>query len=755
MPFWSEKFKRHCKTLLYTSICLSVLTHASYATPIFINTFGIIGTGTGSGHFSESDTLDVAINESSGHLLVIDLTDQQVYIFFDPALWTLPGTSILNNLSLNQSLTLNNGFNFTVENLTELASGGILILEEGGIFNTKSLVLNDGTLSDNANTTLTSPTLITNNGHLISSANNTLTFTGQMSGEGGLITQGMGTIVFSGRNTFAGPTIVSQGRLSINGTHAGPVNIQSGATLGGIGTILNTITNNGGILSPGNSIGTMVANGYISQSDNSIFNIEIDPAGQSSLLQVIGIPGTATLAGTLNIVPDPGTYTSGIVYNILSATGGVTGTFAKVTFANGNLGNLRTKVIYNPNLVQFALLPAGIPLIGDQSDVNIAIAIDSILNDPTLQNSTLVTQLLNPLENLPANQTLISALDQLTQQKSLAVETSMITAVNSSFDAIQRLSAYLQADGLGENHSMLGALPASNGYMAGDTVNCLTNFGVTFFGDSERQRQRNPFIFPFKSKMGGVGALLQTAMTDHYIVGAGLGYVNIRNKIHNLGASAEDPTKINSYQGMLINGYSWDTVYIELDAMYARNDVHQQRQITFPTVNMLWTSKYRVDQYALQGTATKAIPLCVCDITLAPQVSLTWDQLKRKAFQDRDFPGAERHARFTTYSTVAGLGLSLLKNQYDFQDEILAVYESHYNYYRELHRKGGTQINTFVAGGPAFAIVNYRFLPNTQNVGASITTMFLKNLNISAFYDAYFRKRYINQAVNLKVTWDF
>lgn len=74
-----------------------------------------------------------------------------------------------------------------------------------------------------------------------------------------------------------------------------------------------------GVLFPGNSIGTMVINGPLFSDFNGANLIEVDPNAASKL----DISGIADVAGTLNLLFDPGNYLLGTTYDILSAGGGI------------------------------------------------------------------------------------------------------------------------------------------------------------------------------------------------------------------------------------------------------------------------------------------------------------------------------------------------------------------------------------------------------------------------------------------------
>jgi len=78
---------------------------------------------------------------------------------------------------------------------------------------------------------------------------------GDMSGQNGALTKiGNNTLTLSADNTYTGLTTVSAGTLRINGANSGSgaVTVDSGATLGGSGSVIGGI-NVSGVLSPGDS----------------------------------------------------------------------------------------------------------------------------------------------------------------------------------------------------------------------------------------------------------------------------------------------------------------------------------------------------------------------------------------------------------------------------------------------------------------------------------------------------------------------
>ena len=159
-------------------------------------------------------------------------------------------------------------------------------------------------------------------------------YSGTMTGTGNFIKEGTGTLTFSGTKTYSGSTTINNGTLIVNGTDAdSAVTVNAAGTLGGSGTV--GAANVFGTIAPGNSIGTLTVNGSFTQSAGSTYVVEVAPGGgpgTSDLISVTGAPATATIqAGTtVSVVAAPGVYTTGTRYTILTAPGGVTGTYTSL-----------------------------------------------------------------------------------------------------------------------------------------------------------------------------------------------------------------------------------------------------------------------------------------------------------------------------------------------------------------------------------------------------------------------------------------
>ena len=113
-----------------------------------------------------------------------------------------------------------------------------------------------------------------------------------ISGSGGFSKAGAGILTLTGTNIYTGDTTIAEGVLRVNGSIAfSDLTVGEAATLKGIGTVSNTVL--AGVLSPGNSVGTLTVQGNLNLESSSTYLYEID-ADQNGDLVVV--TGTATIA---------------------------------------------------------------------------------------------------------------------------------------------------------------------------------------------------------------------------------------------------------------------------------------------------------------------------------------------------------------------------------------------------------------------------------------------------------------------------
>ncbi len=144
--------------------------------------------------------------------------------------------------------------------------------------------------------------------------------------------------------------IGNTGALFANGSITGQVTVGAGGLLGGTGTVGGIMAQSGATVAPGNSIGTLSVAGNAAFAPGSTLQVEANASGQSDRLAVTG---TATLqGGTVQVLAQNGSYNPRTGYTILSANGGVTGTFAGVS---STLAFLTPTLRYQPAQVDLTL----------------------------------------------------------------------------------------------------------------------------------------------------------------------------------------------------------------------------------------------------------------------------------------------------------------------------------------------------------------------------------------------------------------
>ncbi|WP_035964216.1 autotransporter outer membrane beta-barrel domain-containing protein [Bradyrhizobium sp. YR681] len=188
---------------------------------------------------------------------------------------------------------------------------------------------------------------------------------GSGEGSGGSLTKvGTGTLVLTGASTYTGATTVAGGVLDVEGSLNGTssVTVQSGAVLMGAGSIVSPIVSvdSGGTLAPGNgSAGTVLTiDGSLAFASGAFYLVQVSPSAAASTM----VTGTADLGGaTVKAVFAAGSYVSK-TYTILSAAGGVSGTFASL-INTGLPSNVHSSLSYDANnlylnlALDFAIAP--------------------------------------------------------------------------------------------------------------------------------------------------------------------------------------------------------------------------------------------------------------------------------------------------------------------------------------------------------------------------------------------------------------
>jgi uncharacterized protein with beta-barrel porin domain len=313
-----------------------------------------------------------------------------------------------------------NGNGITIDQLGGTISGAIKLSTNADVVNIFGGAINGNIIgqgsSDAINFTLGSGTFTYGSSYGFSTINQVTVYSGTVILDGAdnatNVTVAGGTLEV-GDASNPGATLTSTNPVLVSGTLAGYGTVIGGATI-----------ESGGTLAPGDGIGTLSITGALTFNSGSYYAVQIAPgAGNNSKTAVTG--GATLNGGTVVVTPELGKYNT--VYQIITTTTGVTGTFASATpTINGDFsGTMKVDYATNsPNdvdldVVGSSLLPT--PPGANQTQQNVASAINNaILEFPA--NTMLPPQFEN-LGNLSGT-SLLNALTQLSGEVATGAERS-------------------------------------------------------------------------------------------------------------------------------------------------------------------------------------------------------------------------------------------------------------------------------------------------------------------------------------------
>jgi autotransporter-associated beta strand protein len=236
----------------------------------------------------------------------------------------------------------------TYTGTTAIDSGATLALGGAGSISASAGVTDNGTFDVSAATAPQIASLAGSGNVALGSQTLTLsnaagTFSGTISGGGNLIISA-GTETLSGAGSYTGTTTINGGTLLVNGAISSGVTVNSGGTLGGTGTVPSVTLNSGGMLAPGAAgAGTLTVNGAVTFVSGSKFVVEQSSVSYAALKTT----GAETLGGTLSVASTDGTYMLGTPMTVLTANGGLSGSFGAPGTITGSNGAQFTTTVKN------------------------------------------------------------------------------------------------------------------------------------------------------------------------------------------------------------------------------------------------------------------------------------------------------------------------------------------------------------------------------------------------------------------------
>ena len=398
-----------------------------------------------------------------------------------------------------------------------------------------------------------------------SSANTTLAT--QITGTGGLTKQGLGALNLTGTNTYTGPTSVMAGTLAVNGSLTSNVTVGAAGTLGGNGIITGLVTNNG-IIAPGNSIGALTINGNFVQSAGSIYQVQVNSAGQGDR---INSSGTATLNGGMvqvQVQAQSGTYARNTTYTILNATGGVSGTYSSVT---SNFAFLTPSLSYDANNVYLLLFQnQGAFAAGAQTPNQYAVG--TVLDRVNATATGDLNNVLNAL-SLLSNTQGPAALNAISGQPYADFGTLNTKNGALFMNALgQQMANARNASGTGQRQALAQACEVESCDGTGPVSAWFSALGGlgSVLGDSNAST--------FTYNLGGAAASIDYRHDSRFLAGIGTRYTHGTQWVNSvMGQGWSDSVSVAAY-----GSFTQSDFYLDALAGYAYSNNQLQRQILIP-----------------------------------------------------------------------------------------------------------------------------------------------------------------------------
>ncbi|WP_102662362.1 autotransporter domain-containing protein [Herbaspirillum sp. BH-1] len=583
---------------------------------------------------------------------------------------------------------------------------------------------------------------------------------------------GSSTWRLTGTTTNTSPWTVKAGSLIVNGSIAGPVTVQSGATLGGSGTVGATALDAGAFLAPGdNGVGNLTVTGSYHQSAGATLVVGVTSAAQSAGLS--GDTGYGRLVVTGNTVMDSGAqitlkplsynFAAGQRFLVVQTSGSATYNastlnYSATGFTGSVTGSVNTSGGFN-NLV-VSLAASDTPGSGSggaggsggsggastpsrpsfATNGNAISALNGLYNYGGVN-----VQLLNVFNPALAINDTASANRVGEQLNPTAVQQAAARGTDAATNAVLNVTS-------GHLDGLRLAQAGTSGVATGESTLAPALWGQ-FFGGGATQDDRDG-VSGYHSNYRGllIGGDLQA--TESWRAGGLFSYAktNVGNDGNNTGSSAS----INSYGLTAYAGYDGKPWYVNVMAGLAQQQYSTVRAVGFTGFYGVANGSFN----GLQSTASvqAGYPLVMTnDVTLTPLAGLTYSKLRQNGYTESGGNGAALTVQAaTTTSLKSDLGAKLERKLDTSYGELTPYVQM-----RWRHEFQDSRLNTaasFAAdpsGSTSFTTVGATPVRNTGIMVLGATLARSKNLSLVANYTLEAGQGYHSQTADVRLRWQY
>ncbi|MEB0045131.1 MULTISPECIES: autotransporter domain-containing protein [unclassified Pseudomonas] len=547
-----------------------------------------------------------------------------------------------------------------------------------------------------------------------------------ISGHGGLTKQGIGTLVLTGANTYAGPTLVNQGRLAINGSLLSAVTVNDSGILGGNGRIGALTAKSGGTVAPGNSIGTLRVTGDVIFEPGSTYAVELSPSSSDQIIA----GGKALIDGatvSLSLENSPTLLTTaeaktllGHSYNILQAAGGIQGQFGAVVpnylFIGGSLDYSANgiQLVVERNLTSFT--SAGLT----PNQRAVAAAAEQLGAGNALYESLLLS---------PTAAVAQQAFQQLSGEIHPAITTLLIND-----------SRYLR-DAVGERLRERDVFDAAPG---NDPNNAWVKV-LGAWGKSEGGHANASAINSISGLLAGADALI----TEDTRLGFVTGY---SDSSLSMGDGTHSSASVDSYHLGAYLGHAVDALRLSVGGAYSWHRADVKRELQFGDVS--GQQKTKRDATTAQLFTEAAYRLNVQPLTLEPFGNLAYVHVNSDGFTEKGDAAALRGSEDNRDAVLSTLGLRAGKTIVLSDQQKLELSGS-FGWQHNLSNTRSEDHLAFVNGNTGFSVQSVSLDRNAAVIGARAGLALARDIRLNLDYNGLLGSNQKDHGVGLTLDWQF
>jgi len=517
----------------------------------------------------------------------------------------------------------------------------------------------------------------------------------------------------------------------------------------------------GGMAAPGNSIGTLNVAGNVSFGPGSIYQVETNAAGQSDKIAASG--SAALTGGTAQVLAEFGNYAPSTRYTILTANGGVTGTFANAT---SNFAFLSPTLSYDANDVFLTL---------NRSAFFASMAQTS--NQRAVAGALDASPLTSPLVLAALVQTSAGAVQAFDALSGEVYASAQTTIIDDSRYIRQAVLGRLRQTPYANETGAIRAL-GSGGPMVADGAGAFgADYSTMAYANASRLGspvKEAPWVAPAQTAeftywaqgvgawgkingngnaaevsrgLGGFFTGLDRRLGD-WRVGIAGGYTNSSVNVNARASSANiDTGYLAAYAGT--NYGPWN---VRSGAAFAWNSISTSRSISFPGFAELATTRYGAGETQVFGELGYGVSLG--QVALEPFGGLAWVHLSTDSFNEAGGISALTGTGNKTdvgYSTVGVRAATyyLLANGMAFIPRASVAWQ---------HTFGTVDPNAalaFASTGAAFNIAGVPLARDTALVEAGTDLRINISTKIGLSYAGQLANTVQDHAIKGNFTWQF